>query len=100
MVVLWKNYAEIGVYKIFSCQYPPQKDRMVKRFNRTLLNDIASYVSIAEDVCDKHVAIACFRYNTTVHEATGMTPFKAMFGVEAFELVHELELRDRIDKHP
>ena len=42
--------------------------------------------------------MACFRYNTTVHEATGMTPFKAMFGVDAFELDNEIGLQSRIDE--
>ncbi len=53
-----------------------------------------------EDDWDKHIAMACFRYNTTVKEATGMTPFKAMFGVDAFELDNEIGLQARIDEDP
>ena len=73
---------------------------MVERFNRTLCNDLAQFVSVEEDDWHQHILMACYRYNTTVHEATGMTPFKAMFGVEAFELDHELALQDRIDEDP
>ncbi len=32
-----------------------------------------------------HVAMACFRYNISVHDVTGLTPFEAMFGVRAFD---------------
>ncbi len=46
-----------------------------------------------EDDWDKHIAMACFRYNTTVNGATGMTPFKAMFGIDGFELDNEIGLR-------
>ncbi len=38
------------------------------------------------------IAMACFRYNTTVNGATGMTPFKAMFGIDGFELDNEIGL--------
>ncbi len=70
----------LGVHKIICSPYHPQTDGMVERFTRTLCNDLASYVSVDENDWDKHIAMACFRYNTTVKEATGMTPFKAMFG--------------------
>ena len=61
---------------------------------------LAQFVSVHEQDWHKHILMACYRYNTTVHEATGMTPFKAMFGVESFELDHELALQDRIDEDP
>ena len=90
----------LGVNKILCSPYHPQTDGMVERFNRTLCNDLAQYVSTDEKDWHKHILMACYRYNTTVHEATDMTPFKAMYGVEAFELDHELALQDRIDEDP
>ena len=42
--------------------------------------------------CDEHVALACLRYNTSSHTATGMTPFEAMFGIHAFEAWGEVDL--------
>ena len=41
---------------------------------------------------DEHVALACLRYNTSAHTATGMTPFEAMFGIQAFEARGEMDL--------
>ncbi len=53
-----------------------------------------------EDDWDKHIAMAFLRCNTTVNEATGMKPFKAMFAVDAFELDNEIGLQARIDEDP
>jgi hypothetical protein len=36
------------------------------------------------------VTMAVFRYNTSVHEAAGLTSFKAMFGIEAFDFDAEI----------
>ena len=82
----------LGFNKIIGSPFRPQTDGMVGRFNRTLCNDRAFYVSESEDDWGKHIAMACFRYNMTVHEATGMTPFNAMFGVDAFELDNYISL--------
>lgn len=38
------------------------------------------------------MSLACLRYNTGIHEPTGMTPFRAMFGVDAYEVWGEHEL--------
>jgi hypothetical protein len=50
---------------------------------------------------DLHLSMAVFRYITGVHEATGMTPFKAIFGGEAFDFDAEVGwttmLEDRDD---
>lgn len=48
---------------------------------------------------DEHVALACYCYNTGVCAATGMTPYKAVFGVEPFEAWGELDL-DRVVRVP
>jgi hypothetical protein len=37
--------------------------------------------------------MAVFRYNTSVHEDTGITPLKAMFGIEAFEFEADIGWR-------
>jgi hypothetical protein len=41
--------------------------------------------------------MACFRYNTSVHEATGITAFKAMYGVKAFDFDSEIGLNKMLD---
>lgn len=41
--------------------------------------------------------MACYRYNTTVHEATDMKPFRAMYGAGALEFDAEVSLQNRTD---
>jgi hypothetical protein len=74
----------MGVKEIFTTSYHPQCDGFIKRLNRTLCKDLAAFVSCEAD-WDLHLSMAVFRNNTGVHEATGMMPFKAMFGVEGFD---------------
>ena len=81
---------QIGVHKVFTSPYHPQTDGFIERFNQTLLRDLRAYVSANEDDWDSHIAMACFCYNTTVHEATGVTPYKAVFGIDAFDFDAEL----------
>jgi len=88
----------VGTRKIFTSPYHPQTDGFVERFNRTIMRDIRAYVSIEEDDWDQHVALACFRYNTTVNEATGMSPYRAVFGIDAFDFDAQVGRRMLIDQ--
>ena len=40
---------------------------------------------------DENIALACFRYNTGISAATGMTPYKAVFEIDAFEAWGEVD---------
>jgi transposase InsO family protein len=87
----------MGVKKVFTTSYHPQCDGFIERLNRTLCKDLAAFVSCEED-WDLHLAMACFRYNTSMHEATGITPFKAMFEVDAFEFDAEIGWKTMLDQ--
>eukprot|EP00171_Calliarthron_tuberculosum_P002219 IDg2219t1 len=84
--------AMLGIKHLKVYPLHPQANGTVERWNRTLTRDIASFMSTGLSDWDEHVALACFRYNTGTCEATDMTPYKAMFGVDAFEAWNELEL--------
>jgi hypothetical protein len=86
----------MGVKKIFTTSYHPQCDGFVERLNRTLCKDLAAFVSCETD-WDLHLAVAVFRYITSVHEATG-TPFKAMFGIDAFDFDAEIGWKTVLDE--
>lgn len=75
---------QLGVKQVLTSPLHPQGNGCVERWNRTLAQDLACFVSIGSEDWDAHVSLACFRYNTGVHEATGMTPYEAMFGDQAF----------------
>jgi transposase InsO family protein len=89
----------VGVKKIFTSPYHPQTDGCVERWNRTLCEDLRKFV-LAEDEWDQHVAMSTFRYNTSVHSATGQTPYRGMFGVDAFDFDAGLGLQLRLDEEP
>jgi hypothetical protein len=78
-----------GRENIFTTSYHPQCDGVFERLKRTLCKDLAAFVSCEAD-WDLHLTMAVFRYNTSVHEATGTTPFKAIFGVDAFDFDSEI----------
>lgn len=44
--------------------------------------------------------LACFRYNPAVHSATICSPFRAMFGVEAFHFGVDINLRSPKEEEP
>jgi len=89
---------QVGTKKIFTSPYHPQTDGFVERFNRTLMKDVRAFVSTDESDWDEHIAMACFRYNTSVNEATCMTPYKAVFGIEAFEFDAAIGRRMAVDE--
>ena len=95
-----ENMAQFfGIKRLKTYPLHPQANGTVERWNRTLIRDIASFMSTGLSDWDQHVALACYRYNTSQCEATGITPFKAMFGVDAFEAWGELEI-DAEDDEP
>ena len=71
---------------------------MVERFKRTFCDALEKHVPVIERDWHDHVLMTRYRFNTIVQEATGMISFKAMSGVEAFELNQESVLCDRIDE--
>ena len=44
--------------------------------------------------------MACYQYKTILQKATGITPFKAMYGFEVFDFGAEIDLQTRIDEDP
>jgi hypothetical protein len=90
---------QVGTKKIFTSAYHPQTDGCVERFNRTLCNDIAKFI-LDEIDWDQHVCMATFRYNTSVHRATRISPYRVMFGVDVFEFDAGVGLQLRLDDEP
>jgi hypothetical protein len=76
--------AATGIKKVFTTPRHPQTDGTVERFNRTLCADLAKVVLREED-WRQHVPMATFRYNCTYHSATGVTPYRGVFGVDCFD---------------
>ena len=52
-------------------------ENMIERFNRTLIDILATSLQDHRFDWDKHLKMACFTYNTSVHSTTGYTPLPA-----------------------
>ena len=71
-----------GITKSRTTAYHPQGDRMVERFNRSLLQMLRAYVC-HESEWEKFLPLVMFAYWTSVHTTTGVSPFDLMFGRSA-----------------
>ncbi|KFD51373.1 hypothetical protein M513_07778 [Trichuris suis] len=72
-----------GIEKTRTTPYHPQSNGLVERFNRTLLDVLRALVSETPGNWDSALPLETMAYNTSVHEATGVTPYFALFGREA-----------------
>jgi hypothetical protein len=91
--------ARVRTKKFFTGPYASQTDGMVERFNETLCRDLAKFVTHEED-WDRHLAFAAFCYNASCNEATGVSPFRALFGVDPFDFYAWLGLKLRLEDEP
>jgi transposase InsO family protein len=66
----------------FAAEYRPQTQGQTERFNRTL-KDMVATSGIPLDEWDKVLQSFIFAYNTSIHSATGETPFFLMYGRDA-----------------
>jgi hypothetical protein len=66
-----------------SSAYHPQTNGLTERFNKTLCNTLAKYVSDYGDTWDTFLNAALFAYRTVQNHTTKYTPFKLLYGCEA-----------------
>lgn len=55
---------------------------MIERLNRTIKDILSKYISVNQTDWDTFIDGIVFAYNSTIHESTGMTPYKMVFGEE------------------
>ena len=73
----------LKISKTRTTPYHPQGDGLVERFNRTLLNMLATTVKSHQGDWEDHIRAVCLAYNSSVQHTTGYTPFYLMFGRQA-----------------
>ena len=73
----------LGIQKSRTTPYHPQLDGLVKHFNRTLLDMLATSVHDRPFEWEQHLPRLCHAYNTSVHPTIGLSPFFLMFGRQA-----------------
>lgn len=72
----------LQINKTRTTSYHPQSDGMIERLNRTIKDILSKYISVNQTDWDKFIDGIVFAYNSTIHESTGMTPYKMVFGEE------------------
>ena len=73
----------LQIKKTRTTPYHPQCDGLVERFNRTLLNMLATTTKDHPFDWEEQLPRVCLAYNSSVHSSTGYTPFFLMFGRQA-----------------
>ena len=71
-----------GSHKTRTTPYHPQSDGLVERFNRTLLMMLAMFASKIREDWDDLLPAVMMVYRSNVHESTGFSPYRLMFGEE------------------
>ena len=71
-----------GSHKTKTTPYHPEGDGLVERFNRTLLMMLAMFAGEHKDDWDYLLPAVMMAYRSSVHESTGFSPYRLMFGEE------------------
>ena len=71
-----------GSHKTRTTPYHPESDGMVELFNRTLLMMLAMFAGKNRDDWDDLLTAVMMAYRSSVHESTGFSPYRLMFGKE------------------
>ena len=71
-----------GAHKTKTTLYHPESDGLVERFNRTLLMMLVMFAGEHKDDWDDLLPPVMMAYRSSVHESTGFSPYRLMFGEE------------------
>ncbi|GBM33260.1 Alpha-methylacyl-CoA racemase [Araneus ventricosus] len=70
----------LGILKTRMTSLHPESDGIIERFNRTILNHLALFVSRNQPDWDTHLPLFLLAYRSTELEVIGLTPAEMLFG--------------------
>ena len=71
-----------GAHNTRTTPFHPESDGLMERFNRTLLMMLAMFAGENRDDWDDLLPSVMMAYCSSVHESTGFSPYRLMFGEE------------------
>ena len=87
----WQDlFKRVGTNLTPRTRYHPQIDRQTKRVNQWLEGYLRNYVSGQQKAWIKWLHLGEFCYNTTFHMSIGMSPFKALYGYDAYTFIDHI----------
>ena len=72
----------LGCTKTRTAPDRPESDSIIKRFNQTCLMMVSMFINDRRDNWDELLPFVMHAYRTSVHDATGYSPFHLMMGEE------------------
>lgn len=80
--LFWKELFTLqGTTLAFSSTYHPQSDGQTEALNKCLEGYLRCYIGMKPKVWTNWMPMAKWWYNTNHHSKTGLTHFKALYGV-------------------
>lgn len=88
----WRElFSLCGTKLRMSTAYHPESDGQTEVFNRVLEQYLRSFVHNKPSQWSKFLSLAEWSYNTSVHSATGFSPYQITFGKEPPSIPHYLQ---------
>lgn len=79
--IIFKELCKLlGIEKTRTTPYRPQSDGMIERANRTIENMLSAFVDKNQKNWDELIPFLMLAYRSSVHESTGVSPNKMVFG--------------------
>jgi transposase InsO family protein len=98
---LWKELFRLAEVNLrMSTSYHPQSDGQTERLNQTMETYLHCFVNACPSKWINWLSSVEFWYNASVHSATRLTPFKALygyeprhFGISSLDVVSSMEMK-------
>ena len=86
--------SHLGISKIITATYHPQRNVQVERYNRTILAMIRHYFYDLQNNWDRYGTALTYSYNCHVHRSANTTPFNLVLSraPPEFSLLHSVKL--------
>lgn len=80
---LYKEVCKLLQIKKINCTpYHPQRNGVIERFHRTLVDMVSHYVNKYATNWDQCLPLALMAYNRITHSSTGNSPYSLLYGRE------------------